>query len=219
MNYAIPAVVFASAIIARAASRIVDAPLPGRISWPAALVVLAVMVSAYNHLYSDVMQRRSERAAAAKIFAHLDRPPSAFFFVDRPGFNRVGGAAGPGLRRLALSGLRVAAPGRGPLGDGSASRSGTARSAASWPRRPDSRIVGTVLDLRALGYHPRHQRRPVLRLDPMIGGSVDRPRRLRRSPPFRPDSPAVTIVGTRRTNSMMDPGGSLRIRGDRPKGR
>ncbi len=153
MNYAIQAAVFGAVLTARAASRVFQAPTPGWIAWPAAVVVLAVMISAYNHLFEVEVLRSAERAAARRIFDHLNRPPSEFFFVDRPGFNRIDGRLDlvyddwlyPVFESLHLAEVRS-----GWL----------ARSLQSGPVRavvattPDSRIEGTLVDLRMLGYHP-----------------------------------------------------------------
>jgi hypothetical protein len=153
MNYAIQSVVFGAVLTARAASRVEHTSPSRRILRPAALVVVTVLVSAYNHLFDAEIQMRGERAAAEKIFAHLNQPPSAFFFIDRPGFNRAGG-------RLDLvyddwlypvfESLRLAEPRSGWLGQ--SLRSGSVRAVVG--TSPSSRIEGTGLDLRRLGYHP-----------------------------------------------------------------
>ncbi len=153
MNYAIQSVVFGAVLTARAASRVMDASPTPRALWPAALAVVTLIVSAYNHIFDAEMQRRGERAAAERIFEELNQPASAFFFVDRPGFNRVGG-------RLDLvyddwlypvfESLHLAEPRSGWLGQSLRSRSVRAVVGTS----PTSRIEGTGLDLRMLGYHP-----------------------------------------------------------------
>ena len=136
MNYAIQSVVFGAVLTARAASRVLDASPSARILWPAALAVLTVLVSAYNHIFDTEMQMRGERAAAEKIFAHLQSAPICVLLHRPSGFQPGRRAARPGLRRLALSGLRVAAPGRAPLGMARVDRSDPARSAPSWRRPP-----------------------------------------------------------------------------------
>ncbi len=153
LNYAIPAVVFAAVLAARASSRVLDALPSGRISWAAAVVVLPAIACGYNHLFETEMQGRVEREAARRIFAHLDRPASACFFIDRPGLNRAGG-------RLELvyddwlypvfETLHLAEDRSGWLAQSLRSRSVHAVVATT----AASRIEGTGLDLRKLGFHP-----------------------------------------------------------------
>jgi hypothetical protein len=153
LNYAIQAVVFAAVLTARAASRVLDASPSGRIAWPAALAILTVMVSACNHFYDTEILRRIERAAAEKIFAQLNQPPSAFFFINRPGFNRVDGRFDLVYDHWlypVFESRHLAEPRSGWLAQslGSSSVRGVVATT------PESRIEGTPLDLRRLGYHP-----------------------------------------------------------------
>jgi hypothetical protein len=91
VNYAIQAVVFAAALTARTASRIVEQS-PG--SWPAVLLCTAAVAApgaTCMDLKAESSHRRAERAALAQILATAGRPASEFFFVDRPGYNRQSG--------------------------------------------------------------------------------------------------------------------------------
>jgi hypothetical protein len=90
-NYAIQSVVFMSVLTARAVARVVaDASSP-RILWPVALAVLGVLASTANALFETGRRSQVDRAAVAAILTHVGHPPSAVFFSDRPGLNRVNG--------------------------------------------------------------------------------------------------------------------------------
>jgi hypothetical protein len=90
INYGIPAVVFASVLIARALARAADAmpPLQRAILVVAAVAVLA---SVLMDAKVEVNRRRAEHADLARIFASTGLPPAAVFFADRPGLNRMSG--------------------------------------------------------------------------------------------------------------------------------
>jgi hypothetical protein len=93
VNYAIQAVVLGSILTARAADR----GLRDRAN-PLALFALAIGVLAIPSplaftMYSDVNNRRYDDSAAKFIISHYNRPAHEFFFVDRPGLNRVNGRA------------------------------------------------------------------------------------------------------------------------------
>ena len=179
----------------RVASRAGRRGLPGscgRWPWP-------LLQCSFPHTITSSMPRCRCAASVPPRRQIFERPESACLGVllHRPSGLQPGRrAARAGLRRLALSGIRVAAPGRAPLG--------VARSIA--PIRPGARRRGDIPRESNRGHRPgpsharlppRHQRRPVLRLDPVTRRFGDRPGRLCRSPPFRLDSPGVTIVGTR----------------------
>jgi hypothetical protein len=130
----------------------VQAARSPRILWPVALAVVTIAISAYNHLFDTEILMRGERAFAEKIFEELNQPASAFFFIDRPGFNRVGGRLDlvyddwlyPVFESLHLAESRSAWLGR-------SLQSRTLRAVVA--TSPGNRIEGTVLDLRMLGYH------------------------------------------------------------------
>ena len=91
INYAIQAIVFAAVLTARALARALDGATSIRQTMPAALAVLAVLASALMDVKEAASRRRAEHAALAQIFDYARQPASAFFFVDRPGLNRVHG--------------------------------------------------------------------------------------------------------------------------------
>jgi hypothetical protein len=152
LNYAIQSVVFGAILTARAVSRAVDGLPSLRILWPVAMAVLCVLVSAFDHVLDSEMEIRRDRAALKLMDEHLKLPPSAVFFIDRPGFNRVNG-------RLELvyddwlypvfESLHLAESRSGWLDRALRSRSLRAVVASS----PASEIEGTGLDLNRLGFH------------------------------------------------------------------
>ncbi len=91
INYAIQAIVFAAVLTARALSRALDGATSIRQTLPAAMAALAVLASALMDVKEVASRRRAEQAALAQIFVYAGQPPSAFYFVDRPGLNRVHG--------------------------------------------------------------------------------------------------------------------------------
>ena len=91
INYAIQAIVFAAVLTARVLARALDAASSNRQTLPAALAALAVLASALMDVKEAASRRRAEHAALTQIFLLAGQPPSAFFFVDRPGLNRVHG--------------------------------------------------------------------------------------------------------------------------------
>ncbi len=152
LNYAIQSVVFGAILTARAASRAVDGLPSFRVLWPVAVAVLSVLVSALDHVFDSEMEIRRDRAALNRMVEHLKLPPSAFFFIDRPGLNRING-------RLELvydhwlypvfESLHLAESRSGWLGR--ALRSHSLRAVVATSRV--SEIEGTGLDLSQLGYH------------------------------------------------------------------
>jgi hypothetical protein len=90
INYGIPAVVFAAVLTARSLARAVGPGSPTR-SWGPAVAAVAVLASAYMDDAVELTLRRTEHADLARISASTRLPPSAFFFADRPGLNRMSG--------------------------------------------------------------------------------------------------------------------------------
>src|SRR5262249_50518667 len=72
---------------------VIAAPTPGSL-WPVVLAVPIVLISACGALFETAFRSRVDREAVAIILAHVDRPASSIFFVDRPGLNRVYGRRG-----------------------------------------------------------------------------------------------------------------------------
>jgi hypothetical protein len=90
INYGIPAVVFAAALTARLLARALEVMAPPWRSIPAVAAV-AVLASALMDTKVEVSRRRAEHGDLAEVFASTQLPPSAFFFADRPGLNRMSG--------------------------------------------------------------------------------------------------------------------------------
>ena len=115
------------------------------------LAALAVLATSLHGLTENERRLASERALAEPIRQHLQRPPSSYFFADRPGMNRIDG-------RLELvhdnwlypvfESLRLAEPRSSWLA--TALVRGPIRVVVSTDPRPF--IAGTTLDLRRLGY-------------------------------------------------------------------
>jgi hypothetical protein len=151
INYAIPTIVFGSALLARALARAVDTPTLGRVPVPIVLASLVLVLSSFIALRDAGRIREFEPAIARAIFAHLGRPRSSYFFTDRPGLNRLNG-------RLDLvyddwlypvfESIGLAEPRSGWLGQ--ALEAGRVRVVISQTERPW--IEGTTIDLRRLGY-------------------------------------------------------------------
>jgi hypothetical protein len=91
INYSIQATVFAAVLTARALARLLEGAVSIRRTLPSALASLAVLACALMDVKETASHRRAEHAALAQIFRYAGQPPSAFFFVDRPGLNRVHG--------------------------------------------------------------------------------------------------------------------------------
>jgi hypothetical protein len=88
INYGIQAIVFAAVLTARALARAVDAASGFRRALPM-LAAVAVLASAMMDAKVEVTRRIAERDDLRRIFATTGLPPSAFFFADRPGLNRM----------------------------------------------------------------------------------------------------------------------------------
>ena len=152
-NYAIQSVVFGAILTARAASRLIETPPPARVLWPIALALATVLVSAFNHVFDADMLMSGERAAVGEIFRIVKQPRAAFVFLDRPGFNRAGGRFDlvyDDWLYPVFESMHRAEPRSGWLS--TALRDRQVRGVVS--TSPASRIEGTRLDLRSLGFHP-----------------------------------------------------------------
>ena len=150
-NYAIQSVVFGAILTARAASRLVETPPSSRILWPTALALATVLVSVFNHVFDSEILMIGERAAVRGIFEAVRQPPSAFVFLDRPGFNRVGGRFDlvyDDWLYPVFESMHRAEPRSGWLS--MALRDRRVRVVVS--TYPASRIEGTGLDLRTFGF-------------------------------------------------------------------
>jgi hypothetical protein len=90
INYGIPAVVFASVLIARALARAADV-VPHRQSAILLAAATAVIASVLMDAKVEVNSRRAEHSDLARLFASTGLPPAAVFFADRPGLNRMSG--------------------------------------------------------------------------------------------------------------------------------
>jgi hypothetical protein len=153
INYGIQAIVFAAVLTARSLARAVDVSrgLRRAISM---LATVAVMASALMDAKVEVSRRIAERDDLRRIFATTGLPPSAFFFADRPGLNRMSG-------RLeivyddwlypAFESLKLAEPRgrwlRPRLASGTLVRAVVLES-------DDPRVDGILEPLRALGFRP-----------------------------------------------------------------
>ena len=91
LNYAIPATVFASALAARGLARAVDAGMARWAALPGVLASLAMLAASLYGIGETERTRRRERISSEEIYEHRKQPRSSYFFVDRPGFNRVNG--------------------------------------------------------------------------------------------------------------------------------
>jgi hypothetical protein len=91
VNYGIQAVVFASIIAARALGRICSRG-PGPVaSSLVALAVLTLLTGACIDAWKTASLRHAERVSASLVIDYYGAPATEFFFVDRPGLNRLHG--------------------------------------------------------------------------------------------------------------------------------
>jgi hypothetical protein len=88
-NYAVPGVCFASILVARALARALERPLPARAILGVSIAVLAVPAFALTDVKEIIARRRADSLLTRKLFEGADKAPDTFFFVDRPGLNRV----------------------------------------------------------------------------------------------------------------------------------
>jgi hypothetical protein len=92
INYGIQATVFASVLAARALARTCER-MPGRqASWLIALAALTVLIGVCSDVKLTANRRRDSRLLIAEVLSYYGRPGTEFFFVDRPGLNRVHGS-------------------------------------------------------------------------------------------------------------------------------
>jgi hypothetical protein len=91
VNYGIQAVVFASILTARALDRACDLVASSRACVPFVLAVVVVFCNVIDGVREIAGVRLYARLALARIFENYRRPTSEFFFVSRPGDNRLYG--------------------------------------------------------------------------------------------------------------------------------
>jgi hypothetical protein len=90
-NYAIPAIVYASVLTARALARALDqaeSPLP---LVPVAVAAMGALVLVGIDIREDVNRRAEHRVAVNAVLDRLKPRPREVFFVDMPGENRIHG--------------------------------------------------------------------------------------------------------------------------------
>ena len=167
INYGIPALIFAAALAARSLAVAADAmPRLGRAV--SAVAAVAVLASVLMDAKVEVNRRRTERADLARIFASTSLPPSACFFADRPGLNRMSGRLEwvyDDWLYSAFESLKLAEPRRRWL------RSMLGRSAAVRAvvlESDGNRVDGIPEMLPELGFVRAGRSGPVPRLDPRI---------------------------------------------------
>jgi hypothetical protein len=91
VNYAIQAVVLGSILTARAVDRACDLVASTRAFLPFILAAVVVCCNVINSVRETVSMRLYSQMALAQIFENYRRPTSEFFFVSRPGDNRLYG--------------------------------------------------------------------------------------------------------------------------------
>jgi len=91
VNYAIPSVVVASVLTARLLDRALSDPISPRRLITIVLAASILPIGVVMDPYRSANQRRNEGLAIARISREMSRPSSEFFFVGRPGDNRVSG--------------------------------------------------------------------------------------------------------------------------------
>jgi hypothetical protein len=90
-NYGIQATVFTSVIAARALDRACALRLSARAMVPIAAALSLQLFGVCSNTWSSFHRSRAERAALEQILGHFGRPSTEYFFVGRPGENRVHG--------------------------------------------------------------------------------------------------------------------------------
>ena len=91
VNYGIQAVVFFSVLSARSLAQVVaNGPTP-RAALTIALAALVVVIGVSGDTFKDYRLRQVDRLVVARIFSHFGRPATEYFFVGRPGSNRMSG--------------------------------------------------------------------------------------------------------------------------------
>ena len=91
VNYAIQAVVFACILSARALARALATAAPVRALLPIVLASLNMLAGPLYFVYPAVSRREVEDLAKQMIFDLMKRPRDEYFFLDRPGDNRLNG--------------------------------------------------------------------------------------------------------------------------------
>lgn len=91
VNYAIQAVVFACILSARALARALAAAVPVRALLPVVLASLNMLAGPFYFVYPSISHRQVEDLAKQMIFDDMKRPRHEYFFLDRPGDNRLNG--------------------------------------------------------------------------------------------------------------------------------
>jgi hypothetical protein len=91
VNYGIQAGVFASILTARALDRVCDLVPSTRALLPFVLASVAVICNVISDATTMTIDRRYDQAALARIIEHYRRPTSEFFYLGRPGDNRLYG--------------------------------------------------------------------------------------------------------------------------------
>ena len=91
LNYGLAAVVLASVLAGRALARALDQTHMLRQAFPFALAALVVLIGVCGSALTTTNLRSAERLQLAQIFDRVARPSTEYFFVDRPGQNRLSG--------------------------------------------------------------------------------------------------------------------------------
>jgi hypothetical protein len=91
INYGIQAVIFASILTARALDRACDFVPSTRVLFPFVLAALVFLGNVISGARTTASARLYDRLALARIFEYYRHPTTEFFFVSRPGDNRVYG--------------------------------------------------------------------------------------------------------------------------------
>jgi hypothetical protein len=91
LNYGIQAVVFASILAARGLARTLEQAHLLRQVFPIALAAAVILISVCGIAVTTSGLRSAERIALAQIFERVARPSTEYFFVNRPGENRLCG--------------------------------------------------------------------------------------------------------------------------------
>jgi hypothetical protein len=91
VNYGIQAVVFFSVLTARSLGRAVENTPTPRAALTIALAALVVVLGVSGNALKNYRLRFVDRLVRGRIFGHFGRPPAEYFFVGRPGDNRLSG--------------------------------------------------------------------------------------------------------------------------------
>jgi hypothetical protein len=91
LNYGIQAVVFASVLGARGLVQVFEQTRLPRQVIPIVLAAPVVLIGVCGSALTTTRLRSAERIAVAQVLDQVARPATEFFFVDRPGENRLCG--------------------------------------------------------------------------------------------------------------------------------